>query len=114
MKPHPPAPSTRPPHTSLPCSVVAAKTHARSLQQRYPLHAKQHALSGIKVLLWLVFWGGIEVGIQFANLIFARQSTVRNVCVVPHTGMGLLLYYAPVVVKVSGWRDGNGVEGERQ
>jgi hypothetical protein len=79
---------------------VASKTHARSLQQRYPLQAKQYALSGIKVLLWLVFWGGMEGGIQFANLLFAQQTPVRNICVVPHTGMGLLLYYAPVVVKV--------------
>ena len=80
-------------------SVVAAKTHARSLQQRYPLQAKKYKLSNTKVLIWAVFWGGVEVGIQFTGLIFARVSVSRNLCVYDHAPIGLLIYHAPLIAK---------------
>ncbi len=81
-------------------SAVYAKARTRCVQQRFPLQAKGLALNGIRVMVWVVFWGGIEGGIQFATLLFAPQSAVNNTCIAPHTSMGLLLYYAPFLAKV--------------
>ena len=81
--------------------MVASKMHARSLQQRYPLQAKKYRLSNTKVTIWVIIWGGMEVGVQFAGLIFARVAVSRNNCVVDHTPMGLLIYYGPLIIKVS-------------
>jgi hypothetical protein len=57
-------------------------------------------LSNPKVVIWVIIWGGMEGGVQFAGLIFARISVFRNTCIMDHTPMGLLIYYGPLVIKV--------------
>lgn len=81
-------------------SGTAAKAYAQTQQQNYPLQAKKHKLTSFKVLKWTVVVGAVEAGVQFCSLLFARVEPVRAFCVLDHSAFGILLLYAPFVIKV--------------
>lgn len=97
----PPAPSCLSPTRCVANdSGTAAKTYAQTQQQNYPMQAKKHKLSSFKVIKWTCVVGAVEGGIQFASLIFAPVEPARSMCIVNTSTFGLLLMYAPFLVKV--------------
>ncbi len=83
------------------CSAVAAKSRARSLQQMYPLHAKDYKLSTVRVLLFAGIFSGAEAAVQFVSLLFFQTIPVRNLCVLDTSHLGMLVYYCPFIIKVA-------------
>ncbi len=83
------------------CSGVAAKVYAQTMQQNYPLQAKKHKLTSIKIFKWAAVICAVEGGIQFAGLIFSRVEAHRALCVTPHNDFSLLIMFGPALWKVS-------------